>query len=81
MEDTATFNSGTGADVSVYSLVVQANGKILLGGDFTIMNGQPRNGIARLNADGTVESTATFNSGIGANSTVNSVAVQADGKI
>ena len=61
----------------VYSLAVQPDGKILVGGDFTVLGGQPRNRIARLNADGTVDST--FNPG--ADSLVYSLAVQADGKI
>ena len=87
LESTATFNPGTGPDDFVRSVVVQPDGKILIGGPFTSVNGQPRNGIARLNADGTVESTATFNPGTGVQHTrfgkgdVNSVALQADGRI
>lgn len=82
----ATFNPGTGAnnapgDPYVLSIVVQMDGKILLGGAFTSVNGQVRNHIVRLNADGSVESTATFDPGTGADSDVSSMAVQADGKI
>src|SRR4051812_7989737 len=63
-------------------VVVQADGKVLLGGDFTALslNAGPvvtRNRIARLNPDGTVD--AVFNPN--ANSAVNSIAVQADGKV
>jgi uncharacterized delta-60 repeat protein len=79
--DTATFSPGTGADNIVFCVAVQPDAKILIGGAFTAVNGQPRNHIARLNADGTLESEATFNSGSGANSNVVSIAVQADGKI
>ena len=81
LESTATFNPGTGPNSTITSLVVQADGRILLGGYFTSFNGQSRNRIARLNADGSVESTATFDAGTGANGTVSSVALQADGKI
>ena len=81
LESTVTFNPGTSANARVWSVAVQADGKILLAGDFTTVNGQARNRIARLNANGTVESTATFNPGTGANNTLSSVAVQADGKI
>ena len=89
VESLATFNPGTGANLQPYSVAIQADGKILIAGQFTSVDGQPRNGIARLNADGTVESTATFNPGTGAESigilgaqaNVYSVAVQADGKI
>ena len=80
VESTTSFNPGTGTDGDVYSMAVQTDGKILLGGSFRTVNGQPRNGIARLNVDGTVESTATFNPGIGT-SGVYSVAVQVDGKV
>ena len=39
----------------MYSLAVQADGKILVGGDFTTLGGQTRNYIGRLNADGTLD--------------------------
>jgi uncharacterized delta-60 repeat protein len=63
-------------------IVVQPNGKILIGGDFTMLspNGGPtvaRNRIARLNPDGTVDTT--FNPNAGA--PVFAIAVQPDGKI
>jgi uncharacterized delta-60 repeat protein len=62
--------------------VVQADGKILVGGSFSSLspNGGaavPRNFMARLNSNGTVD--ATFNPN--PNSTVNTIALQADGKI
>jgi len=81
VESTATFNPGTGANDTVWSAALQTDGKILLGGNFVTINGAVRNRIARLNADGTLESTATFDSRAGANSTVYGVAPQADGKI
>ncbi|MBO9633279.1 MAG: hypothetical protein J7578_09185 [Chitinophagaceae bacterium] len=37
--------------------------KILIAGSFTMVNGQPRGGVARLNTDGTLD--PTFNTGIG----------------
>ena len=65
------------ADGSLYTIAVQADGKILAGGFFSSIGGQPRNNIARLNpATGLADS---FNPN--ANSTVRSIAVQADGKI
>src|SRR5207253_7951703 len=60
----------------VYSIAVQADGKILAGGTFTNIGGQTRNHIARLNPDGTLDA---FNPN--ANSEVDAIAVQADGKI
>ena len=56
---------------------MQADGKILAGGGFTSIGGQPRNRIARLDAvTGLADS---FNPN--ANDIVYSIAVQADGKI
>ena len=81
LESTVTFNPGTGPNNYVYSMSVQTGGKILLGGSFTRVNGANRIGIARLNADGSLDSTSTFNVGTGTNGTVYSLAVQADGKI
>ena len=59
------------------SIAVQADGKILVGGDFTSIGGQTRNRIARL--DATTGLADSFNPN--ANSSVFSIAVQADGKI
>ena len=61
----------------VYSIAVQADGKILAGGAFTSIGGQARNCIARL--DATTGLADSFNPN--ANSGVFSIAVQADGKI
>src|SRR5262249_741462 len=38
----------------VYSVAVQSDGKVLMGGLFGTVNGARRNGIARLNADGSL---------------------------
>lgn len=81
LESTLTFNPGTGPNDGISAIAVQADGKILLGGGFTHIDNQSRRGIARLNADGTLESTATFNSVIGPEGTVSVIAFQADGKI
>ena len=69
------FNPGVSSPV--YSLALQADNKVLLGGYFSTLGGQPRNSLGRLNADGTLASE--FNPG--ANSTVLSLAVQPDGRI
>jgi uncharacterized delta-60 repeat protein len=80
--DTAfTTNAGTAANSNVNSIVVQADGKILVGGAFTTWDGTTVNRIVRLNSDGTRDTAFTTNTGTAANSTVNSLVVQADGKI
>jgi uncharacterized delta-60 repeat protein len=65
-----------GADGQVAATAVQPDGKFLLGGDFTSIDGTARNHLARLNADGTLD--PGFNPD--ANDGVQSIAVQADGK-
>jgi uncharacterized delta-60 repeat protein len=74
-----TFVPGDGADNAVYAILVQPDGKILLGGDFTSFNGVPRNRIARLRMDGSVDPTINF--GSGANGFVSALALQSDRKI
>lgn len=74
-----TFNPGSGASSSVYSTVLQPDGKILIGGHFATYNGTAVNFITRLNADGSRD--ASFNQGAGANNYIRSVILQADGKI
>src|SRR5439155_5412087 len=70
------------ANSTVFVVVVQPDGKILIGGAFTTLspNGGAtvtRNRIARLNPDGTLDTAFNPN----ANDIVQSIAVQADGKI
>ena len=76
--DTA-FNPGTGADNWVSSVAIQQDGKVLIGGGFTGVNGTARNRIARLNSDGSLD--PSFNPRSGANNSVHSVAIQQDGKV
>ncbi len=74
-----SFNSGTGASQSVGVFVFQPDGKVLIGGDFTTINGTNRNRIARLNANGSLD--LGFNPGTGADGTVRFIAPQPDGNI
>ncbi|MBN8458005.1 MAG: choice-of-anchor D domain-containing protein [Verrucomicrobia bacterium] len=60
-----------------FAIAIQPDGKILMGGYFSTVDGVERNHLARLNADGTLD--ATFNPNV--NQPVNCLAVQADGKI
>ncbi len=75
----ASFNNGTGADDWVETVAVQSDGKILIGGIFLNYNGVTRNRIARLNADGTLDSS--FDPLAGASSAVRDICIQPDGKI
>ncbi len=62
-------------DGEVKSIAMQGN-KIVVGGIFRFVNGEPRSNLARLNADGTLDES--FEIGSGFNNTVNSVSVQPD---
>ncbi len=74
----AGFVYGTGFTYSVYTLAIQTDGKILVGGDFYTYNGVNKNNIIRLNIDGTVDASFTGN---GTNGSVSDIAIQTDGKI
>lgn len=75
--DTSFLNGLNGASGTINSIAVQADGKIIIGGDFFTFNNVQRNGFARLNPDGNLDSSFFDSSP----SLVNSVAVQPDGKI
>lgn len=65
---------------TVYAVAPAPNGKWIVAGEFTHVNGQPRNNLARLNADGSTDTTFAL-PGTGFSSAVYSVAVQPDGKV
>jgi uncharacterized delta-60 repeat protein len=79
-----SFNPGTGPNDDINAVVVQPDGRIVIAGYFSDFNGVPRNGIARLNADGSVDTT--FDPGTGVEKfyvypQVHTVALHADGRI
>jgi uncharacterized delta-60 repeat protein len=74
-----SFDPGTGASDRVGTLVVQPDGKILVGGQFTGFNAVVRNALARLNQDGSLDTT--FDPGFAAGGTVTDIVLQPDGKI
>lgn len=76
--DTA-FSPGTGPNLGQRTFALQPDGKILLGGDFTTYAGVDRGHVARINSDGSLDTT--FDVGSGASNLVSAIAVQNDGKI
>lgn len=77
-----SFNPGAGANDAVYAMVLQPDGKVVIGGSFTAVNGVAREYLARLNADGSLDSTFTGPNFAGTNEWwVQSLALQPDGKI
>lgn len=76
--DSSYMTSG-GPDASVYALELQSDGKAVIGGSFWYVSGAWRYGVARMNTDGTLDTS--FNAGNGPNNWVMAVVVQPDGKI
>jgi uncharacterized delta-60 repeat protein len=74
---TADISEGWGN--SVLAIAIQTDGKIVIGGEFTEVNGVVRNRIARLNPDGSLD--VSFDPASGFNLSVEKLAIQTDGKI
>jgi large repetitive protein len=83
-----SFYTGSGPNDSVHAAVEQPDGKVVIGGLFSAVDGVPRNRIARLNADGSLD--PTFDPGVGPgpvsfsagpNPVVYALALQEEGKV
>jgi uncharacterized delta-60 repeat protein len=74
-----SFDPGSGPFLIVHSVAVQGDGKVLIGGLFTTVNGISRSRVARLNADGSVD--AGFDPGVTIDNRVNVLAPAAGGKV
>lgn len=78
----ATFDQGTGPNGQVHSILVQPDGKVLIGGAFTQVNGAQRGGFARLWSNGILDATFLGGSGVsGSTPRVLDMALQPDGKV
>jgi len=73
------FTSGTGFERTVYTITLQSDGKILVGGNFRSYNGVTQNRITRLNTDGTRDTG--FTTGTGFSGDVNAIVVLPNGNI
>ena len=74
-----SFDPGYGPDGDINAMVLQADGKVIIGGNFSLYDAQFIRRVARLNADGSLD--PGFNPGRLISGTVNTVAVQPDGKV
>lgn len=72
------FDPGAGANDSVLCVAAQADGKVLVGGEFTEFSGTAHGHIVRLNNDGSTD--ASFSSGAGFDGNVVEIELQSDGK-
>lgn len=78
----AAFNAGgLGANGFISAVVVQPDGKILVGGGFNSFNGQPRALVTRLNPDGSPDPTFAYPTVATDYRQIASLALQADGKV
>src|SRR5882724_6949641 len=59
--DPSFLNRMSGPNSWVWAIALQPDGKLLVGGQFTSFNGVPRNQIARLNVDGSVDTNFSAN--------------------
>ena len=78
--DANAYNTGSGR-THVRTAVALPDGKILVGGHFHLVNGIARRGLARFNTDGSLDSTFDPGFGVRHSADVESLLVQADGKI
>ena len=75
-----SFDPGAGPDGPVYSVAVQADGRVVIGGRFSSCSGASRSCIARLNPDGSLDTSFNPRSGAGGEqSVVYTVALQTVG--
>ncbi|MET0759926.1 MAG: T9SS type A sorting domain-containing protein [Flavobacterium sp.] len=66
----------------LYDVKLLNDGKILIAGNFTTLNGVAKNGIAKINPDGTIDNSFIASAARnGGGSRVSSIAVQSDNKI
>jgi uncharacterized delta-60 repeat protein len=77
----SAFGAGEGVNGEVFATVIQPDGKIVIGGRFSAVNGIARNNVARLNDDGTLDRTFADQIAQGVNGQVNALAVQPQGGI
>jgi uncharacterized delta-60 repeat protein len=74
-----SFGLGAGINNSVFALALQSDGRIVVGGQFTQVDLTQLFNLARLNTNGSVDST--FDPGNGPNGDVNAIVIQPDGAI
>ncbi len=79
LDTTFSLQRGPGAGKAIYSLALKPGGKIMVGGSFTAWAGRTENYIARLNSNGTLDTT--FSTGTGFNNYVYSIIVQPNNQL
>lgn len=77
------FGNYDGANGTVNAIGLQSNGKIIIGGNFTTFNGANVRYLARLNVDGSLDSSFSFHGPytLGLNTKIYAIKIQNDDKI
>ena len=73
-----SFDPGSSVNGPVTTIALQPDGKVIIGGGFTTVKGLVRSGVARLNADGSGDSSFKPTAG---NAADRAIALQPDGKV
>jgi uncharacterized delta-60 repeat protein len=76
-----TFDPGDGLNQPANCITIAPDGRIYLGGGFTVYRRVTRNGILRLNADGALDQSFNPVNGLGGFSTISSITVLNDGRL
>ncbi len=74
-----SFNPVVIANSEVLSIALDPSGRILIAGNFSSVNGVPRIRVARLNSDGSLDTT--FDPGIGPDNAVHGIEIDGAGRI
>jgi len=81
-----SFNPGVGPDGAVNTVVVDSQGRVIIGGDFDAVSGVARGGVARFNVDGSLDASfnpgiGTYNPNTGSTDPIYALAIQPDGQL
>ena len=78
----AGFNPNLNAGATVFDITVQPDGRLLIAGNFTTVNGVARNNVARLNADGSLDmGFGSSDPAAGTNGTVETILRRTNGGV
>ena len=75
----SSFDTGTGPAGDIYAIIIQPDGKILVGGTFSSFSSYPTPYLVRLDSSGKVDNS--FDAGTGPDDWVKCIVLQPDGRV
>ena len=78
---TPPFNSGVGFNSTAYTVKINSDGKIIVGGYFITYNLTPHRGIARINPNGSIDNAYVNGTSNGFNNGIQSLVIQSNGSV